>query len=74
MFCALFVPFLSIYLAGDLIDLHFHSSIYTGSIANPDFKDIYAPLDGVVVNAGIKIKIMNWLLFLALKYSIPFII
>ncbi|MFD1604796.1 TonB-dependent receptor domain-containing protein [Flavobacterium artemisiae] len=32
-------------------------SIYTGSISNPVFKDIYAPLDGFVVNAGIKIKI-----------------
>jgi outer membrane receptor for ferrienterochelin and colicins len=34
-------------------------SIYTGSIANPDFKDIYAPLEGVVVNAGIRIKLLN---------------
>lgn len=34
-------------------------SIYTGSITNPDFKDIYAPLDGVVVNAGIRIKLLN---------------
>jgi iron complex outermembrane receptor protein len=34
-------------------------SIYTGNITNPDFKDIYAPLDGVVVNAGIRIKILN---------------
>ena len=34
-------------------------SIYTGSVTNPDFKDIYAPLDGVVVNAGIRIKILN---------------
>ncbi|MCL2329216.1 MAG: TonB-dependent receptor [Bacteroidetes bacterium] len=32
-------------------------SIYTGSITNPVFKDIYAPLDGFVVNAGIKIKL-----------------
>ncbi|EIA07690.1 tonB-dependent receptor [Flavobacterium frigoris PS1] len=32
-------------------------SIYTGTISNPVFKDIYAPLDGFVVNAGIKIKI-----------------
>jgi outer membrane receptor for ferrienterochelin and colicin len=32
-------------------------SIYTGSISNPVFKDIFAPLDGFVVNAGIKIKI-----------------
>jgi iron complex outermembrane receptor protein len=34
-------------------------SIYKGSLTNPDFKDIYAPLDGVVVNAGIRIKLLN---------------
>lgn len=34
-------------------------NIYTGSITNPNFKDIYAPLDGVVVNAGIRIKLLN---------------
>ncbi|MDF2435102.1 MAG: outer rane receptor for ferrienterochelin and colicin, partial [Mucilaginibacter sp.] len=33
-------------------------SIYTGSVTNPVFKDIYAPLDGVVVNIGIKIKVL----------------
>ncbi|WP_374950907.1 TonB-dependent receptor domain-containing protein [Mucilaginibacter sp.] len=32
-------------------------SIYTGDITNPVFKDIYAPLDGFVVNGGIKIKL-----------------
>ena len=32
-------------------------SIYTGSITNPAFRDIYAPLDGFVVNGGIKIKL-----------------
>jgi len=32
-------------------------NIYTGSVANPVFRDIYAPLDGVVVNAGIRIKL-----------------
>jgi outer membrane receptor for ferrienterochelin and colicins len=31
--------------------------IYTGSITNPTFKDIYAPLDGFVVNGGIKFKL-----------------
>ena len=31
--------------------------IYNGSIYNPNFKDIYAPLDGRVINGGIKIKI-----------------
>ena len=32
-------------------------NIYTGPLTNPVFKDIYAPLDGFVVNAGIKIKL-----------------
>jgi len=32
-------------------------SIYTGTITNPTFRDIYAPLDGFVVNGGIKIKL-----------------
>lgn len=31
-------------------------TIYTGSISNPVFKDIYAPLDGFVVNGGVKIR------------------
>ncbi len=31
--------------------------IYTGSIINPMFKDIYAPLDGIVVNGGIRLKL-----------------
>jgi outer membrane receptor for ferrienterochelin and colicins len=31
--------------------------IYTGSITNPVFKDIYAPLDGFVINGGIKFKL-----------------
>lgn len=33
------------------------STIYTGSITTPDFRDIYAPLDGVVINSGIRIKL-----------------
>ena len=33
-------------------------SIYTGTVTNPVFKDIYAPLDGVVINAGLKIKLL----------------
>ena len=33
-------------------------SIYTGTITQPVFRDIYAPLDGVVVNAGIRIKVL----------------
>ncbi|TAD81169.1 MAG: TonB-dependent receptor [Bacteroidetes bacterium] len=32
-------------------------SIYTGSISNPTFRDIYAPVDGFVVNGGIKLKL-----------------
>lgn len=32
-------------------------SIYTGSVNDPVFKDIYAPLDGFVVNGGIKIRL-----------------
>ncbi len=32
-------------------------SIYTGSITNPQFRDIYAPLDGFVFNGGIKFKL-----------------
>ena len=31
-------------------------TIYTGSITNPTFRDIYAPVDGFVVNGGLKIK------------------
>ncbi|NJY63583.1 TonB-dependent receptor [Salinimicrobium sp. CDJ15-81-2] len=32
-------------------------SIYTGSISDPQFRDIYAPVDGFVVNGGIKINL-----------------
>ncbi|WP_449436689.1 TonB-dependent receptor [Pedobacter steynii] len=32
-------------------------SIYTGSITNPVFRDIYAPVDGFVINGGIKIRL-----------------
>lgn len=31
-------------------------AIYTGSIQNPEFKDIYAPLDGFVINGGVKLS------------------
>ena len=31
-------------------------SIYSGSISNPVFSEIYAPLDGFVMNGGIKIR------------------
>lgn len=32
-------------------------TIYTCSMDNPVFRDIYAPVDGFVVNGGIKIKL-----------------
>ena len=32
-------------------------SIYTGNISNPVFRDIYAPLDGFVVNGGLKVRL-----------------
>jgi len=32
-------------------------NIYTGTITNPVFKDIYSPLDGFVINGGIKFKL-----------------
>jgi iron complex outermembrane receptor protein len=32
-------------------------SIYTGSVSNPTFRDIYAPVDGFVVNGGLKIRL-----------------
>ncbi len=32
-------------------------TIYTGSVTSPVFRDIYAPLDGFVVNGGLKLKL-----------------
>lgn len=32
-------------------------SIYTGTKSNPIFRDIYAPLDGFVINGGIKFRL-----------------
>jgi outer membrane receptor for ferrienterochelin and colicins len=32
-------------------------TIYTGSITDPTFRDIYAPVEGFVVNGGIKIRL-----------------
>jgi len=32
-------------------------TIYTGTITNPVFRDIYAPLDGFIVNGGIKLRL-----------------
>jgi outer membrane receptor for ferrienterochelin and colicins len=34
-------------------------TIYTGSISNPQFNDIYAPLDGFVVNGGLKLQLSS---------------
>jgi outer membrane receptor for ferrienterochelin and colicins len=31
--------------------------IFTGTLMNPQFRDIYAPVDGFVVNGGIKIRL-----------------
>ncbi|MBX2905721.1 MAG: TonB-dependent receptor plug domain-containing protein [Taibaiella sp.] len=32
-------------------------TIYTGALNNPQFREIYAPLDGFVINGGLKIRI-----------------
>jgi iron complex outermembrane receptor protein len=32
-------------------------TIYKGSVSNPTFRDIYAPVDGFVVNGGIKVRL-----------------
>ncbi|GAA0564308.1 TonB-dependent receptor [Chitinophaga japonensis] len=32
-------------------------SIYTGTVTQPVFRDIYAPLDGFVVNGGLKLRL-----------------
>jgi len=32
-------------------------TIYTGPLSNPQFRDIYAPLDGFVMNGGIKFRL-----------------
>lgn len=32
-------------------------TIFTGTLANPVFRDIYAPMDGFVVNGGIKLRL-----------------
>lgn len=32
-------------------------TIYTGSLNDPNFRDIYAPVDGFVVNGGIKLEL-----------------
>lgn len=32
-------------------------NIYTGTVTHPVFRDIYAPLDGFVVNGGLKLRL-----------------
>jgi len=34
-----------------------YGSIFNGTMTNPVFKDIYAPLDGFVVNGGVKLRL-----------------
>lgn len=34
-----------------------YGTIYTGTISSPVFRDLYAPLDGFVVNGGIKLRL-----------------
>ncbi|WP_439474833.1 TonB-dependent receptor [Algoriphagus formosus] len=31
-------------------------TIYTGELSNPEFRDIYSPVDGFVINGGVKLK------------------
>jgi len=33
-----------------------HENINTGDLANPVFRDIYAPLDGFVINGGVRVR------------------
>jgi iron complex outermembrane receptor protein len=51
--CSLFINFENFF---DTRQTRF-DTIYTGSISNPTFRDIYAPVDGFVVNGGVKIKL-----------------
>ena len=55
-----FWKFFSLYINfenfGDVRQTKFES-IYTGTVTNPVFKDIYAPVDGFVVNGGLKLKL-----------------
>jgi iron complex outermembrane receptor protein len=50
---SLFVNFENI---GDVRQTKF-DTIYSGAIANPMFRDIYAPVDGFAVNGGVKIRL-----------------
>jgi outer membrane receptor for ferrienterochelin and colicins len=51
-----FSVFLNFENIGDVRQTKF-GNIYSGTITNPLFKDIYAPLEGFVVNGGLKISL-----------------
>lgn len=51
-----FSLFLNFENFGDTRQTRF-DTIFTGPVTNPTFRDIYAPVDGFVVNGGIKIKL-----------------
>jgi iron complex outermembrane receptor protein len=34
-------------------------SIFSGTLEQPEFRDIYAPVDGFVINGGIKLSLMG---------------
>jgi iron complex outermembrane receptor protein len=50
---SLFVNFENIF---DVRQTRF-DTIFTGPVSNPTFRDIYAPVDGFVINGGIKLKL-----------------
>jgi len=39
------------------ISLHFKCTVPRGHSGNPECRDIYAPVDGFVINGGVKV---NW--------------
>ncbi|MBX2912600.1 MAG: TonB-dependent receptor [Cyclobacteriaceae bacterium] len=51
-----FSLFLNFENFGDTRQTRF-DTIFTGPVNNPTFRDIYAPVDGFVVNGGIKVKL-----------------
>lgn len=51
-----FIPFINFENFTDTRQTRF-GNIYTGSKINPDFMEIYAPLDGFIFNGGLKISL-----------------
>lgn len=51
-----FIPFINFENFTDTRQTRF-APIYSGSAINPDFMEIYAPLDGFVFNGGLKISL-----------------